>query len=126
MKQLMRFTGVGAVGFVTDGGLLWLLIANGFDAYSARFISFPTAVLVTWTLNRIWTFNAAEHARPAAQFSRYLSVQIISALINYVIYATTITLLGSDVKVALAGFTIGSAAGLISNFIGSKKYVFRA
>ncbi|HUS95411.1 MAG TPA: hypothetical protein VMX97_01590 [Hyphomicrobiaceae bacterium] len=29
----MRFSGVGAIGFVVDGCLLWILVSNGIDAY---------------------------------------------------------------------------------------------
>jgi len=32
-QQLLRFSGVGAIGFVVDGCLLWILVSNGIDAY---------------------------------------------------------------------------------------------
>ncbi|MEM9783851.1 MAG: GtrA family protein, partial [Pseudomonadota bacterium] len=57
VSQVMRFGCTGAVGFLVDGGLLFLLIENGADAYLARLISFPMAVVCTFAMNRAWTFG---------------------------------------------------------------------
>lgn len=125
-RELLRFGGVGSVGFVLDGGLLWALITWGVDPYLARFGSFPAAVLVTWWLNRIWTFSKADRAAPAAQFNRYMVVQICGALCNYMVFALVMKVFQPGLESAMAGFALGSAAGLMINFYGARRLVFTA
>ena len=124
--QIFRFIAVGGVGFVIDGGMLFWLTANGIDAYIARAISFPMAVVATWWLNRKWTFRAANAASRNGQFRRYFGVQVIGSLTNYTIYAIVITLFGRAQPTILAGFVLGSALGSAFNFAGARYYAFRA
>ena len=122
--QIIRFLAVGSVGFVVDGGLLWLLTANGTDAYLARAISFPVAVVATWALNRNWTFRARKAGSRKRQFGRYFAVQMVGSLTNYAVYAAWIALLGTAQITILVGFAIGSAIGSILNFIGARHFAF--
>lgn len=123
--QILRFGAVGAVGFVVDGGLLWVLTASGTDAYLARAISFPVAVVVTWALNRNWTFRATKGIQTRRrEFSRYFGVQAIGSLTNYAIYASWIAALGASQAMILTGFVIGSAIGAIVNFLGARHFAF--
>jgi len=124
--QIMRFGAVGSVGFAIDGGLLWALTSNGTDAYVARLFSFPVAVVSTWLLNRNWTFRATRHPHARTrQFGRYFSVKIFGSLTNYAIYATWIALAGASQIMIMAGFVMGSAVGLVLNFIGARYFVFQ-
>lgn len=125
LKEALRFGGVGSVGFVVDGGLLWVLLLAGIDPYLARLISFPIAVLVTWLLNRTWTFENADQSKPAAQFGRYLSVQLVGAISNYLIYALVVTSFPGNIAYALVGFALGSFVGMFINFFGSRYYAFK-
>ena len=64
--RLLRFGAVGAVGFIVDGGLLYGLVASGLlGSLTARVVSFPTAVLTTWMLNRRFTFHDRGPAWPS-------------------------------------------------------------
>lgn len=125
-RQVLRFGGVGSVGFVTDGGLLWLLMSAGVGPYLARGLSFPVAVLVTWWLNRVWTFDTARRDRPGRQFYRYLMVQMAGMAGNYLVYATVLHSFGTDRVTAFLGFALGSVAGMFINFFGARHAVFRA
>lgn len=124
--QFFRFACVGSVGFVIDGGLLWLLTAQDVNPYLARGISFPVAVVVTWLLNRAWSFRLARPSSKRGQFRRYFSVQVLGSLTNYAVYALWIASLGAAQVTVLTGFALGSAIGLIVNFIGARYYAFRA
>ena len=126
LGQILRFGMVGGVGFVVDGGLLLWLTGLEVHPYLARAISFPIAVVVTWWLNRQWTFRAARQRRGSGQFRRYLSVQVLGSLTNYLIYAMIVALFGTEQIIVLAGLVVGSAAGSILNFIGARYYAFRA
>ncbi|WP_282129970.1 GtrA family protein [Roseobacter litoralis] len=124
LRLILRFGAVGSVGFVVDGGLLYTLISVGVDLYVARLVSFPIAALVTWWLNRNWTFSTAEKVRPAAQLGRYLTVQIIGALCNYAVYILTISSIEPTKPWAMAGFFLGSVVGMFVNYLGSRRFAF--
>jgi putative flippase GtrA len=126
MAQILRFGAVGGVGFVVDGGLLWLLIGLDFNPYLARALSFPVAVVVTWALNRNWTFRATRDASRKGQFRRYFGVQIIGSLTNYLIYSAVIGFFGTASLTIFAGFALGSFVGSLLNFFGARHVAFRA
>ena len=125
VRQLTRFLLVGGIGFLIDGGLLFLQIWMGVDPYLARLISFPVAVVSTWRLNRRWTFPEADQASPSLQFNRYFGVQMIGALCNYAVYASVLGANRETAGAAAMGFVLGSAIGLIVNFLGARVFVFR-
>ncbi len=122
----MRFGVVGAIGFVVDGGLLWLLISLDISPYVARALSFPVAVVVTWVLNRNWTFVATRHAHPKGQFQRYFAVQVVGALSNYGVYSLIILGFGVASAIVFWAFVAGSALGAVLNFCGARYVAFRA
>lgn len=123
VDQVARFVVVGTVGFVIDGGLLYLLVRSGVDPYLARAFSFPPAVTVTWYLNRVWTF-AARQGAARRQYARYLAVQLVGALSNYGVYAAILSLGHRSAEGALAALAAGSIAGLVINFAGARALVF--
>ena len=126
IAQLLRFGAVGGVGFVVDGGLLWLLIGLDFNPFLARALSFPVAVVVTWALNRNWTFRATRDTSSKGQFRRYFGVQIVGSLTNYLIYSAVIGFLGAASLTIFAGFALGSFVGSLVNFFGARHVAFRA
>ncbi|HEV8037087.1 GtrA family protein [Yoonia sp.] len=125
IAQVLRFGAVGGVGFVVDGGLLWLLIGLEYNPYLARALSFPVAVIVTWALNRNWTFRATRDASRKGQFRRYFGVQIMGSLTNYLVYSAVIGVFGTASLTIFAGFALGSFVGSLLNFIGARHVAFR-
>jgi putative flippase GtrA len=125
-SQFIKFGAVGAIGFILDGGLLFLLVWLGVDPYIARAFSFPIAVLATWYLNRIWTFQSAANTDPRKQFRGYLTVQLCGAASNYLCYAFVLSFLALTPLNAILAFSVGSAAGLAINFFGARAFVFDA
>ncbi|MEM8537648.1 MAG: GtrA family protein [Pseudomonadota bacterium] len=124
-QQIVRFSVVGVVGFVVDGGALWLLVGAGVNPYLARLLSFPVAVIVTWALNRSWTFGVIGQGSKGRQLGRYFAVQVTGAAANYLIYAAVISLFGKGGVVVFAGFALGSAVGAVINFVGARSIAFR-
>ena len=124
--QFLRFVVVGGIGFIVDGGLLWILLTYDVNTYLARLCSFPLAVLCTWWLNRIWTFSGSSLERPVRQLNSYLVVQIGGALSNYLMYILVIQAFGPARIVAFSGFVLGSFVGMFINFSGARYVVFRS
>ncbi|MCG3269067.1 GtrA family protein [Yoonia sp. I 8.24] len=121
----MRFGVVGAVGFVVDGGALWIFLSSGLNPYIARALSFPLAVVVTWGLNRVWTFGSAGRSGKRRQFNRYLAVQLVGTAINYCVYTSVIRTFGADAQVIIIAFISGSFVGMFLNFWGARQIAFR-
>lgn len=120
-----RFAAVGAVGFMIDAGLLWLLVRGGFDPYTARIFTFTPAVLATWYLNRVWSFPGGRQSRPARQAVSYLALQLVGALVNYGVFVVVLRLFDATAASALLGITAGAIAGLGFNFACARYLVFR-
>ena len=125
LAQLSRFGVVGVIGFTVDGGLLYLLMLQAFDPFLARALTFPTAVTVTWYLNRRWTFAA--RAAPTGRgrdYWRYVLVQVAGAASNYAAYAVILLFVSPTPAHALGALALGALLGLLVNFAGSRWWVF--
>ena len=122
----LRFGVVGAAGFAVDAAVLHALVDGaGLDPFSARLISFPVAVFVTWTLNRAWTFRSARGAGRLRQAAVYVGVQFAGGLANYSVYTVALVAAPMLRHWLLIPLALGSAAGLCLTFLGSKHLAFR-
>jgi putative flippase GtrA len=125
VARFLRFCLVGLFGFAIDGGLLYLLVDNGSDPYLARAITFPIAVSATWYLNRHWAFGIRSNVPGKGRdYRRYLLVQTVGALGNYLVYALLLVVLGLTARDALIALAVGALAGLAINYTGSRWWVF--
>jgi putative flippase GtrA len=123
--QLFRFGIVGIIGFCVDGGLLFVIMTFYNEPYFIRLISFPAAVTVTWYLNRNWTFTSSSSREiPQKEYQRYLMVQIVGAMTNYLFFLVTLKFIEQTPLGALFALAIGSLAGLLVNFLGAHHFVF--
>jgi putative flippase GtrA len=126
VKVFVSFCLIGVVGFIIDGGLLYLLVLNQFDPYFVRALSFPLAVTATWYLNRHWAFGIRpDTPGKGRDYRRYILVQIGGATANYLVYALILIFIAHIPSNVLAAFAIGSLLGLAINFCGSRWWVFR-
>ena len=125
-KEFLRFLAVGAVGFAIDGGLVVALVAQDTDPLLARCFSFPSAVIATWWLNRIWTFAEAGNSPAGRQITAYFLVQLVGALTNLMVYAAILNVIAPTALNAFVAFALGSVAGLFVNFAGSRRFAFAA
>ncbi len=125
-RRLPGFVVVGAIGFIVDAAILTVLMTGfSFDHYSARAISFTAAVTITWYLNRRWVFNRRNVPMTGREYSAYVLVQIIGAIINLVIFVIVIELVPGLATVPVIPLAIGAVAGLLFNFTASNFFVFR-
>ncbi|BCH52886.1 GtrA family protein [Agrobacterium vitis] len=123
MKKLVRFALVGSAGFVVDAGLLWLLLSfSALGPLAARALAILAALLVTWRLNRDFTFGASRQSLAVEGF-RYGSVGLVSALVNYGLYAGL--LIAIPALNPFAALVFASLAAMAFSFFGYSRFVFR-
>lgn len=126
-SEFARFAIVGTGGFLVDTAVLYLclaVVANSY--YGGRLIAFLVGATFTWLCNRHFTFVGAPRAAPIKQWRHFLAVNAVGGAVNYLTYAALIASfdLCRDIPVLAVG--AGSIAGLAFNFLGSKRFVFRA
>ncbi len=123
-----RFAVIGALGFVVDASILTLLFnVLDYNLYIARLISFSMATLVTWLLNRLYTFHAHIPVinSKSKEYGRYLAVQIGGALINLLVFVVVIALLPQLEKIAVIPLAIGALFGLLFNYTCTHYWVYK-
>ena len=85
-KGLIRFLCVGVGGLSVDVAVLWLMKDGaGLGHATARLISLGVATLVTWVLNRHFTFGESGRAK-RVELGRYAAVAAVAQGVNYVTY----------------------------------------
>ena len=123
LGRFVSFCMIGGVGFLVDGGILQVLFVAGANPVLARFISFPSAVAVTWFLNRRFTFVSREPT--SAAYVKYFAGQSVGALINLGTYVLALQLLPALRSYPVVALAIGTAPALCFNFLWSQLVVFR-
>ena len=121
------FSVIGGLGFLVDAGVLQLLIAmTNLGPLLARIGSFAIAVLVTFALNRYWTFFGS-HRRPWGEaFLSYLTVQGVGFAANLAVYSFMILVLPQPLGEPIVALATASAFALILNYVGARDFVFAA
>jgi putative flippase GtrA len=123
--QFLRFAVVGAAGFVVDAASLHLVVYGiGAGLYVGRLVSYLTAATFTWALNRRYTFRDQRDHNLTREWLRFLAANAGGGLINYTVYAVLINAFEMVSRWPVIGVAAGSMAGLIANFILSRRWVF--
>jgi putative flippase GtrA len=122
-RQFLSFAVVGAIGFVVDVAVLYLM-APLLGWYGARVLSFLAAATATWALNRRYTFRRSE-ASVLREYLGYLVTMLGGAVVNYGAYVLVLHWATGPWAPA-AGVALGSCAGLVVNFLSARYLVFRA
>lgn len=127
-SKILFFCMVGIVGFVIDGFLLTVLTVKlGVNVLPSRGLSFVSATLVTWLLNRVITFSRQSSRDPSTrkkEYILYLSVQAVGAALNFMVFLVLIdwcSALKQTPVIPLAG---GAVVALVFNFVMSGKFVY--
>lgn len=124
--EVFFFLVAGSAGFCADIAIVWLLTRQGVNALVAQAFAFSCAVVVTWLINRRYTFRAHARQNVFAEFIHYLGANIVGAIVTNGLYAVLV--LNSAIFLARPelAVVIGAVAGLVFNFISMKWFVFRA
>ena len=124
--RLIKFGIVGSIGFITDAGILSLLVyLLEADPYLARGISFPIAVTVTWYFNRCVTFAMPASTDKKREWGLYFIVNSIGAGINFLIYSVLLYSIEFMYNNPIAALAVASIIALFFNYYSSKILVFK-
>ena len=123
LKRLFRFALVGGIGFIVDVGLTLGLIHQGADPYSSRILGLALAMLTTWRLNRALTFGPSDTTQ-ASEGVRYFVVAILTALLNYLIYAGL--LLSISGMMPVFAVVLATGVSMIASYLGYSRFAFRS
>jgi len=129
-KAFSAFSIVGAFGFLIDAGILILLTAGlGWNPYLARLLSFGIATLLTWALNRKFTFSPHKLRQSrtlAREYIHYLMVQSLGGGLNLLVYYVLLSALPTLKHVPVIALAFGSATGLLFNFLGARFWIYKS
>ena len=121
-SQMFCFGAVGLVGFLVNAGIVEAL-ARPIGPGWAQLLAFPVAASVTWWLNRRYTFGASGDSWHR-EWMRYIASNLMGWLANNGTYFLMILLYPFAYRHPAFAVAIGSLAGMVFNFMFSKRFVF--
>ena len=134
-RQFLLFATIGATATFVDMGALWVALRLfGANPYLGRVFSFLCAATFTWLFNRNITFKGPRTHSLVVEYLRFLGVACVGFSVNFLLYSLVLALTPKFValtpwQLALlpyAGVIVGSGAGLLFNYFGARKLVFKA
>lgn len=137
MRQLVKFCLVGASSTVIDKGTLWLLLyrlAPRTPWWISATLSFSLAVTNGFVWNRRWTFRARDHGTFRAQYSMFLSTNLVGLALNLavtklflVLFTGQLRHIGGNPKAVKVIIASLAAVPFVTlwNFAASKYWTFR-
>jgi putative flippase GtrA len=124
--QFLKFGVVGTIGFVVDTAVLYAGVALGLGLYLGRAFSYLAAATTTWALNRAWTFRGQGSGPAAKQWVTFVAVNLVGFACNYGAYAALVASIPFVAAHPVIGVAAGSLAGMVGNFVLSRRFVFKA
>lgn len=120
LATLMRFSSVGVVTTLVGIAVMMLALAAGFGDYQANITGYAVGLLLSFTLNRRWTFAQSE-AATMAEVGRFLIAFGIAFLANFavLVWGRSIGFAGQPI-LQLAGMSVYS----LFFFFLSRHFVF--
>jgi len=124
LLQFLRFGVVGTVGFVVDTAVLYAGLALGLGLYGGRAVSYLAAATTTWALNRAWTFRGQGEVPVMRQWALFVVINLVGFAFNYGTYAALVASVAFVAQYPVIGVAAGSLAGMLGNFLLSRRFVF--
>jgi putative flippase GtrA len=124
--EIWRFGTVGGAGFLLDLGIFNVLIHLDVGPMTSKGISTTLAALLTYVLNRHWSFAHRETRGYRRDLGVFLVLSAIGLGIAEACLGISHYLLGFESHLAdnVSGVLIGTALGTIWRFYSFKRWVF--
>ncbi|MCB5943559.1 GtrA family protein [Acidocella sp. KAb 2-4] len=123
-ESFIRFGIVGVLGFCWDTGTVYLLRGHT-NLYVAGTCGFLVAATANWAANRLWTFRHHDHAAPHVQWAKFIAANAIGFVFNRGVFFTLVARFTLVDQQPVIGIIAGTCAGLVFNYLLSKRFVFR-
>jgi putative flippase GtrA len=120
--NLARFLMVGCAGLILDAGLFSVLAHQGLAEPFARATSLGAATLLTWRLNRRFTFGNSRRLQPL-EGGWYVAVALGAQGLSYLIFLTLRS--GASELPALGALLIGAILATAFSYSGQRFLTFR-
>ena len=121
LSPLLRFLLVGGVGLVADIALFTLMLILGLHPLVAGLAALVAATVLTWRLNRIFTFKRTGRAQ-RDEAVRYAAVTAAAQSTSYIVFA----ILASTVfaGVPQVAILVGAGVGAVVSYNGHRLFAF--
>lgn len=128
VKELMKFGVVGALAFLINASLTWVLMQTWFqDGHlKAKFLATVVAVLFAWVANRLWTFRLKRQSDKRRELVQFLVANGIGMAIELGCLAFSYYVLGLTSATAsfVSGTIIGTILGTVFRYFAYRFWVF--
>jgi putative flippase GtrA len=125
-SELVRFACVGTGGFILDTSIVYAT-RDLLGIYAAGIVGYIGGSVLTWMLNRSWTFRDRVTTKPSfQQWLTYLSASSAGFVLNRGAFFAAVTCSSFVSEHPVFGVAIGSVAGMLLNFTLNRAVVFRA
>jgi len=119
----LRFLVVGGLGFLVNlGGLTLFFHILGLPILIAQIISVELAILATFVGNNYWAFRGHQHIPLSRKLWRFHASALMGMFWNSLVTIGLVQLTHINYAISLA---VGSAVGLIWNYLLYQHFVFR-
>ena len=115
VQQIFWFCIAGVLGFLVEVSIIQLGITMSFGPILPRFISLPTAIWITFLVNKHLSFKT-EAKKDRNHFFTYFICMLLGATLNFGLY--TIAVLSGITPVACLAIAVAVTA--IFNFLVSR------
>lgn len=122
VRRFVLFLGVGAAGLAVDAALFGMLHDAGLLPAVSRAVSLALASLVTFGLNRRFTF-AGSGRRARHDLVRYIGVTVVAQGFSYGLFLGLLA--ASPTPPPLVALLVGAGAVALLSFAGQRLFTFR-
>jgi putative flippase GtrA len=121
LPRSLRFLLVGSVGLVADIALFTLMLVLGLHPLLAGLVALVAATVLTWRLNRIFTFKRTGRGQ-RDEAMRYAAVTVAAQSTSYIVFA----ILASTVfaGVPQVAILVGAGVGAVVSYNGHRLFAF--
>lgn len=125
-SRFIRFCITGGLGTITNL-IIFFIIADilNLSANVAAIVAFAFAVTQNYFINHFWSFSEYSKTKKVSfkDYLKFVSVSLLGLGINIIVLNLILYFFKPNLKVIAQVF--GIAAGLIFNFFGSSRFVFK-
>ena len=122
--EFIKFGIVGTTALIFESSLILIFFKVGLDPKYSRIITIPLAILLTWYLNRTFTFKN-KNKQKIKQYGKYFMVIMFGISINYSVYIYFLELFQTVRYGFILALCLGSISSMFFNFAFSKFIIFK-